>query len=156
VTYQPGGFTPPPFDSSTVRQGSSRKDTWVIIGTVAGVLVMLGLGAGAIYLITKKDPPPAVDQTATADPLAAAAAQQFTDAVTSDDPASALPTICAAQKAALQAGKPTGRKIGAKVTALKASGTTGSFTLVETSDQGETKPLTLTLVKEDKDWKVCS
>lgn len=156
MTYQPGGYTQPPFDSSTVRKGPSRKDTWVIIGTVVGVLVMLGMGAGAIYLITKKDPPAVVTQTATTDPLAGAAAQQFADAVTSDDPAAAMATICAAQKAALQAEKPTGRKIKAKVSDLKVSGTAGSFTLVETTDQGETKPLALTLVKEDKDWKVCS
>ncbi|AHH96403.1 hypothetical protein GCM10010174_75940 [Kutzneria viridogrisea] len=152
MTYQPGGYGQPPFDSSTVRSSSKRKDTWVIIGTIAGVLVMLGLGAGAIYLITKKDPAPTPPAAAPqTDPLAAAAAQQFVDAVAADDPLQAMPAICSSEKASLQGTKPSGSKPRTKVSQLQVNGGTGTFTMEQTPGT----PTKLTLVKEGNDWKVC-
>ncbi|MBV9845114.1 MAG: hypothetical protein JOZ47_08595 [Kutzneria sp.] len=137
----------------------SRRDRWVIAGTAVAVLAMVGLGAVAIYLITAKNTPAPVAPTSTSatppDPLAVAAAQQFADAISADDPAAAVPVVCAADKAGLLAAKPTGHKPATVVSGVVVNGGTGTFLLTKSPAQGERTQVRLTLTRQGGDWKVC-
>jgi hypothetical protein len=155
VSYQQ-----PPFDSATVRQRRSQreKDRLIIAGTVVGVVVMLGLGAWAVYAITSsKSQPVAGDRhqstpaAASVDPLAAAAAQQFTDAVANDDVAAAKLVVCSSEAVA-----PAGVRVPYEIKKLTVNGTTGSLVLVKHPSSTETVQIpALRLVKQNGGWKIC-
>ena len=142
-----------PFDSSTVRRDAvRRKDAWIIAGTAAGVLAMLGLGAWAVVAITGSKHPPVPgggnpQATAPVDPLAAAAAQQFADALANDDVAAAKLVVCSSENP-----QPAGEKVPYTVKSLTVAGTTGTLTLVKGQD---TAVPAVRLVKQDGGWKVC-
>jgi hypothetical protein len=156
VSYQQ-----PPFDSRTVRRTPSRtRDTWIIAGTVAGVLAMLGIGAWAIVAITSSRATPPVAGGATTgttrpaapvDPMAAAAAQQFADALSDDDVAAAKLVVCASEH-------PTaaGAKVPYQVKKVTVAGSTGTVQLVKHPQPGQDADVpAVRLVKQDGDWKVC-
>ncbi|MFC0542259.1 hypothetical protein [Kutzneria chonburiensis] len=150
-------FQQPPFDSSTVRRSPTRrKDAWIISGTVVGVLAMLGLGAWAVIAITSKgqpSPPQATgSQTAgPADPLAAAAAQQFADALANDDVAAAKLVVCSSENP-----QATGVKVPYEVRKLAVTGSTGTLTLVKHPQAGQDVAVpAIRLVKQDGRWQIC-
>jgi hypothetical protein len=141
-----------PFDSSTVRRSQpGRRDGWIIVGTAAGVLAMLGLGTWAVIAITASRHPstPGGGSQAAApvDPLAAAAAQQFADALANDDIAAAKLVVCSSENP-----QPAGVKTPYTVKSLAVTGSTGTLTLVKGQD---TTVPALRLVKQDGGWKVC-
>ncbi|MFI9389149.1 hypothetical protein [Kutzneria sp. NPDC052558] len=145
-------FQQPPFDSSTVRRGSmSPRDRWILAGTAAGVLAMLGLGTWAVIAITSSKHPstPGGGSQAAApvDPLAAAAAQQFADALADDDVAAAKLVVCASENP-----QPAGVKVPYTVKSVTVNGSTGTVTLVKGQD---TTVPAVRLVKQDGGWKVC-
>lgn len=145
-------FQQPPFDSSTVRRAAMRrKDAWIIGGTAVGVLAMLGIGAWAIVAITSAKNPPVqgggAQVAAPVDPLAAAAAQQFADALANDDVAAAQLVVCSSEKP-----QPAGVKVPYSVKSVAVTGSTGTVTLVKSQNT----PLpAFRLVKQDGGWKVC-
>jgi hypothetical protein len=148
VSYQQ-----PPFDSSTVRRGASRrKDAWIIAGTAVGVLAMLGIGAWAIVAITGDKHPPVqggggTQAAAPVDPMAAAAAQQFADALADDDVAAAKLVVCSSENP-----QPANEKVPYTVKSVTVSGATGTVTLVK----GKDIPLpAFRLVKQGGGWQVC-
>jgi len=145
-------FQQPPFDSSTVRRGTMRhKDGWIIAGTAVGVLAMLGLGAWAVIAITSSKHPSTPGGGSQAavpvDPLAAAAAQQFADALADDDVAAAKLVVCSSENP-----QPAGVKVPYTVKSLTVNGSTGTLTLVKGQD---TAVPAVRLVKQDGGWKVC-
>jgi hypothetical protein len=150
-------FQQPPFDSSTVRRTPTRrKDAWIIAGTVVGVLAMLGLGTWAVIAITSKDrpAPPQATGSQTAGPvdlLAAAAAQQFADALANDDVAAARLVVCSSENP-----QATGEKVPYEVRKLAVTGSTGTLTLVKHPQTGQdvTVPA-IRLVKQDGRWQIC-
>lgn len=146
-------FQQPPFDSSTVRRAAMRrKDAWIIAGTAVGVLAMLGIGAWAIVAITSGKNPPVqgggnTQAAAPVDPLAAAAAQQFADALANDDVAAAQLVVCSSENP-----QPAGQKVPYAVKSVAVTGSAGTVTLVKGQDT--TLPA-FRLVKQDGGWKVC-
>jgi hypothetical protein len=151
-------FQQPPFDSSTVRRAATRrKDAWIIGGTAVGVLAMLGLGAWAVVAITSGRGQPPQSQgggsqvAAPVDPLAAAAAQQFTDALANDDVAAAQLVVCSSESP-----QATGVKVPYEVRKLEVNGSTGTLTLVKHPQQGQDVDVpAVRLVKQDGGWKIC-
>ena len=151
-------FSQPPFDSSTVRRGAThRKDAWIIAGTAAGVLAMLGLGAWAVVAITSnKAQPPQVQGgglpvAAPVDPLAAAAAQQFADALANDDVAAAKLVVCSSENP-----QSVGVKVPYEVRKVAVNGSTGTVTLVKHPQAGQNVDVpAVRLVKQDGRWQVC-
>jgi hypothetical protein len=151
-------FQQPPFDSSTVRRSPTRrKDAWIIGGTAVGVLAMLGLGAWAVVAITSSkgqpSPPQATGSSAAGpvDPLAAAAAQQFSDALANDDVAAARLVVCSSENP-----QATGVKVPYEVRKLAVSGSTGTVTLVKHPQAGQDVAVpAIRLVRQDGRWQVC-
>ncbi|MFC0429707.1 hypothetical protein [Kutzneria buriramensis] len=149
-------YPQPPFDSSTVHRSPSRtKDRWIIAGTAVGVLAMLGLGAWAVIAITSAKNPPAptsVPQAAApVDPMAAAAAQQFADALSDDDVAAAKLVVCSTEN-------PTtaGVKVPYEVKKLDVTGSSGTLTLVKHPQPGQDVAVPpVRLVKQNGAWQVC-
>jgi hypothetical protein len=151
-------FQQPPFDSSTVRRSSTRrKDAWIIGGTVVGVLAMLGIGAWAVVAITSGKGQPAQPQSTgspaagSADPLAAAAAQQFADALANDDVAAAKLVVCSSENP-----QATGVKVPYEVRKVAVTGSTGTVTLVKHPQAGQDVAVpAVRLVRQDGRWQVC-
>ncbi|EWM18109.1 hypothetical protein [Kutzneria sp. 744] len=151
-------FQQPPFDSSTVRRATARrKDAWIIGGTAVGVLAMLGLGAWAVVAITSTRGQQPQSQgggsqaAGPVDPLAAAAAQQFTDALADDDVAAAKLVVCSSENP-----QAAGVKVPYEVRKLVVNGSTGTVTLVKHPQQGQDVDVpAVRLVKQDGAWKVC-
>jgi hypothetical protein len=149
-------YPQPPFDSSTVRRSPTRtKDRWIIAGTAAGVLAMLGLGAWAVVAITSAHEPPAPTgappAAAPVDPLAAAAAQQFADALSDDDPAAAKLVVCSTENPSV-----SGVKVPYEVKKLDVTGSTGTLTLVKHPQPGQDVAVpAVRLVKQNGAWQVC-
>ncbi|QUQ63336.1 hypothetical protein [Kutzneria sp. CA-103260] len=145
-------FQQPPFDSSTVRRGPmSPKDRRIIAGTAVGVLAMLGVGAWAVTAIIggkhPSTPGGGSQAAAPVDPLAAAAAQQFADALANDDVDAAKLVVCSSENP-----QPAGVKVPYTVKSLTVTGSTGTLTLVKGQD---TTVPAVRLVKQDGGWKVC-
>ncbi|GAA3439970.1 hypothetical protein [Kutzneria kofuensis] len=150
-------FQQPPFDSSTVRRGPTRrKDAWIIGGTAVGVLAMLGIGAWAVVAITSSRNQPVPQgagspAAAPVDPLAAAAAQQFTDALANDDVAAAKLVVCSSENP-----QAAGVKVPYEVRKLAVNGSTGTLVLVKHPQPGQDVDVpAVRLVKQDGGWKVC-
>jgi hypothetical protein len=149
-------FSQPPFDSSTVsRRPTRRRDAWIIGGTAVGVLAMLGVGAWAVIAITSSKgqptPPPVSQVAAPVDPLAAAAAQQFADALANDDVAAARLVVCSSENP-----QATGVKVPYEVRKVDVTGSSGTVTLVKHPQTGQDVAVpAIRLVRQDGRWQVC-